>query len=450
MNVIKKKIYAWINKSLNKKMNSEKRETLEQLYPGENFLAKYRSLQVKKYMLMLMIIMAGMVAAVCTHLSSRMQSRLVEGTYLYRNEWGEGNYTVTLQAITEWGKEKYDYEVKERILTKEETMLLKEQLAKELPTVILGSNESPEAVKEDLNLATQIKGYPVSVSWQSSDYSRVRADGKVSRENLLPEGEEVILTAYISYEDEHWQQKIAVRLIPKELTPKELYSLQTEDAILESDRLYEKSHEIFLPEKIGNTEIIWKESKKDKSIFCLMLGFLGAISILFLSDEKLRQKRKLRQEEVIRCYPEFVSRLQLYMGAGLTPKNAFFRIGRDYQKEKNRTGKKQFLYEEVLLANYQLINGRPENIVYREWGRRCGEMKYRKLGFLLASQIRQGNDRILTLLSEETDIALEERRNRARKQGEEAGTKLLFPMMIQLIIVMFLILIPAFSGFGNM
>ena len=75
-------------------------------------------------------------------------------------------------------------------------------------------------------------------------------------------------------------------------------------------------------------------------------------------------------------------------------------------------------------------------------------MKSRKLAFLLISHLRQGNEKILSLLSDETDAALEERRNLARKKGEEAGTKLLFPMMLMLVVVMFLILLPAFSGFG--
>ena len=69
-------------------------------------------------------------------------------------------------------------------------------------------------------------------------------------------------------------------------------------------------------------------------------------------------------------------------------------------------------------------------------------------GFLLAAQLRQGNDRMLALLSEEADLALLERRRSARRKGEEAGTKLLFPMLIMLIVVMFLILLPALNGFG--
>jgi hypothetical protein len=54
------------------------------------------------------------------------------------------------------------------------------------------------------------------------------------------------------------------------------------------------------------------------------------------------------------------------------------------------------------------------------------------------------------MLAQEADMALEERLSRARRLGEEAGTKLLFPMMLMLVVVMVLILLPAISGFGTL
>ena len=53
------------------------------------------------------------------------------------------------------------------------------------------------------------------------------------------------------------------------------------------------------------------------------------------------------------------------------------------------------------------------------------------------------------MLSEEAEGALEDRRNMARKAGEEAGTRLLLPMMVMLVVVMFLILVPAYLDFGG-
>ena len=53
----------------------------------------------------------------------------------------------------------------------------------------------------------------------------------------------------------------------------------------------------------------------------------------------------------------------------------------------------------------------------------------------------------LIILEEEAAEAFEERKADARKLGEEAGTKLLLPMGIMLIVVMIIVIVPAFLSF---
>lgn len=55
---------------------------------------------------------------------------------------------------------------------------------------------------------------------------------------------------------------------------------------------------------------------------------------------------------------------------------------------------------------------------------------------------------MLTRLREEGDRALQEELNLYRRKGEEAGTKLLVPMIMMMAIVMALVMIPAFQSFG--
>ena len=54
---------------------------------------------------------------------------------------------------------------------------------------------------------------------------------------------------------------------------------------------------------------------------------------------------------------------------------------------------------------------------------------------------------MLTMLQEESQKAFEEKMDRVRKLGEEAGTKLLLPMIMMLVIVMVIIMIPAYLSF---
>ena len=48
------------------------------------------------------------------------------------------------------------------------------------------------------------------------------------------------------------------------------------------------------------------------------------------------------------------------------------------------------------------------------------------------------------MLGREAEEAFEDRKNLAKKLGEEAGTKLMIPMFLMLIIVFAIVIIPAF------
>ena len=165
-------------------------------------------------------------------------------------------------------------------------------------------------------------------------------------------------------------------------------------------------------------------------------------------DDRLKRNCDKRKKQLLKDYAGFVSKLRLYLSAGLNVKNAFIKMAADYGQ---RQGKKEFqyLYEELKTVCHQFENGMAEEQVYQEFGKRCGEMRYRRLSFLLSVHLKQGNSQLLILLENEADSALKERRNLAKKAGEEAGTKLLFPMMLMLMVVMLFILLPAYFNFGN-
>ena len=53
----------------------------------------------------------------------------------------------------------------------------------------------------------------------------------------------------------------------------------------------------------------------------------------------------------------------------------------------------------------------------------------------------------LRILEVEAIESFEERKELAKRIGEEAGTKLLFPMMLMLLIVIVIVIVPAFLSF---
>ena len=85
-------------------------------------------------------------------------------------------------------------------------------------------------------------------------------------------------------------------------------------------------------------------------------------------------------------------------------------------------------------------------MAYEHFGRRTGLQEYIRLSMLLNQNLKKGNSTLLSRLREEADKVLGERLRNSKRLGEEAGTKLLFPMVAMLAVVMIIIMVPAFGS----
>ncbi|MBO7600429.1 MAG: type II secretion system F family protein, partial [Lachnospiraceae bacterium] len=83
---------------------------------------------------------------------------------------------------------------------------------------------------------------------------------------------------------------------------------------------------------------------------------------------------------------------------------------------------------------------------YRELSDRIGIPEITRMTTLLTQNLKKGSTSLVVLLSQEASKAFEGRRQRARIKGEEAQTKLLAPMTLLMIVVLVIIMIPAFWG----
>lgn len=430
--------------------HAEIKNILLRLRPYENKEQMFLLYQKKKKRWMIGLIVVGIVSALYVHGGSQKEKRLLDGNLLVRNVWDAGNYQVDLNVKTKEWDHSFSYLVKEKAYTREEAEQLYRKFAGELPSLICGGNQTLQEVTEDLKLANAYKDYPFMVSWSSTDQDRVSSRGKVNRKGLEDEGQWVTLHALVREVDTGLEQELTLKvfLAPEKLSEEELFFRRVEESVISMDKVSAQKEIVTLPVSVEGKELTWKETKQDHSIFILLLFGAASLFVGRAMDHDLQKADRKRLKELQKEYPEFAGRLRLYLCAAMTARNAFGRVAQDYAE---RTGKKKrlFLESEMKIACNQLSNGLPEAQVYQEWGARCGEMRYRRLGFLLSVQLKQGNDRLLQLLEQEADVAREDQRNQARKEGEEAGTKLLFPMILILIMVMLLVLLPAYVDFGT-
>lgn len=184
----------------------------------------------------------------------------------------------------------------------------------------------------------------------------------------------------------------------------------------------------------------------------VMIAFLPAAFWLFLKGNDLeeKEKQKNRTEQIKKAYPEFALKVAMLIRAGFTPRGAFEKIGRNYlKKQKKNKEKKDVLYEEVVYAIREMQSGISEKNAYENFEKRCGVFEISRFSGLLIRAVKRGGSSLSEELKEESNRAVGAMKESVKKKSETAGTRLLFPMMLYLLIVMVMILYPAFETFAS-
>ena len=138
-----------------------------------------------------------------------------------------------------------------------------------------------------------------------------------------------------------------------------------------------------------------------------------------------------------------VTRLGLYMTAGLSLRNSWERTVRDYQEDRAAGGAERPVYEEMEITRREIVGGVYEDRAYAAFGRRCKSAEYLRLGSLLETYVQQGNRELFALLEQEAANALNGDLMRVKKRGEQAGTLLLLPILILFALTLLLVVVPA-------
>jgi len=314
----------------------------------------------------------------------------------------------------------------------------------ELKTSVLGDNESLDNVTSGLSFSSENDlgirfAYVSSAPEILSDYGILMTDG------LPEEGVyvEIFVTASYGGAEKEYVLPVTVKLPVEKLTLRE----KLERALLRADEDGKGEEVLSLPEEVDGVSVSY-ERKQTSPWIAFVLSLAGASLLYFLPREKEKELLKEREAELERSYPQLLSKLDTLIHAGMSIRSAWTRIVREY-REGRKTGerKREYAYEEMSLTLLRLEQGENEGDAYEEFGKRCSLRSYRKLGNLLGQNLRQGISGLEGALREEMEKALEDRKNRALRAGEEAGTRLLFPMILMLGIVVVTLVVPAFLSF---
>ena len=361
---------------------------------------------------------------------------------LRRNGQGEGDRSTVLKAEIEGTEQSVDITVSEEMYDPEEVRKLFDEAGATLDKRILGDNESLEEVRTDLEFFTQIPDTGIRVEWETDNHEIIDRQGKVYNQETPEDGVLVKLTANLSYEEEHSVCEFYARVFPEKISNSEKMMNELQKELKKADEENRTKEYMILPEEVEGRKVSWSMEKDNRAYAVLVIGFGAACMLCVSENQNRKEKEKKRIIQMKRDYPQIISKFNLYIGAGMTVRRAWFCIAGSYQEEKEQSGER-CAYEEMVHTMNQIQSGAPEGECYEEFGVRCKITVYRKFGTMLSQNLRKGSKGITELLRKESEEAFEERKNTAKKLGEEAGTKMMIPLFMMLAVVFAIVIIPA-------
>lgn len=362
---------------------------------------------------------------------------------------GETQYQVMVRGLGEGGGElPVTIPVGERQYTKKETDELFDRLLPELSGRILGKNKSLEAVRSNLSLIRTFDPYGLSIQWESEDADLIDSFGEVHNKGLEKDGKTVWMQADITDGSYSRQYQMRVKVLPPALTLEQQAGEMLKEACGRLDQQQQTSDVLKLPKTLEGKQLsYYMEEGADYSAIPV-LGILLAVLIAARRKASAQNEKKRREQQLLLDYSEIVSKFMVFTGAGMTVRTAWERITEGYEAVlKKGEKRKRPAYEEMCRTAVQLHSGTPEGLAYEQFGQRCRLQPYVKLAALLEQNRKTGGRNLKSALELEMVSAFEQRKNLAKKLGEEAATKLLLPLFLMLGVVMVMIVVPAFLAF---
>lgn len=393
---------------------------------------------IEKIAYLLMTVTVTALLSVCALLAEK--DPISDGRWVTRPKSGEGESLIET-TVTRLGSGEtmpVTIGINEVKLTGDAKDRLFEESFDYIEKAVLGKNESPDYVTGELRFVTSVPGTVMTVEWIDKCAAYLHSDGRI-REELITEPTVAELMVKLTYFDEERYRIFGVCLWPSKSD--EDFAKAAALAVELRNREAPESDRVELPETVEGENVSWKRKGTGTALAIAVLGTATAAAIVPAMDADEAKKRKKREDELLRDYPDIVSKLTLLMEAGMTVRGAFEKICTESKNESEA-------YKEMRITRSEIKMGNSEAAAYERFGTRIGLLPYKRLGTILSRNLRRGNRDILPLLELEAKEAFAMRKERVRTKGEEAGTKLLIPMVGMMCIVIAVVVVPAFASFG--
>ena len=354
--------------------------------------------------------------------------------------------TIKKEFILEMEDSSYpiELEIASKEYLEEEIEALHKKAEVYLDSVILAENKSFSEVSKDLYFPSYIPETGEKIRWYAEIPWLISTNGQVTNEDLEKETS-LKIKAEIFYGSEYRVYERLITVIPKVYTEQEQKVAQVIQYLQQLEQESRTEPYVALPEEVLGWKLVQKEEGGlKKELFLILLAIVLPMLVYFRFFEKLKELQKQRKEQAENNYSEFIMKLSILLATGISIRQSFFRLEKEYEEHY---GEGHILTIQLKVTKQELEHGYSESAVYDAFGKRMGVLVYQRMASLLTQNVSKGIQGIQTLLLQEAKEAMAQERANIKIKGEQAGTKLLLPMMGMLVLVFAILLVPAFLSF---
>ena len=165
------------------------------------------------------------------------------------------------------------------------------------------------------------------------------------------------------------------------------------------------------------------------------LALAATAAIVVYLDMEVNNAVEKKRDEILSDYPEVLSKLTLLVNAGLVIREAWAKVA--YTSDRA-------LYKEMQTTSEEMRNGVSDLDALYNFAQRCSVKEIRKFASILSQNIQKGGTELTSSLRYMNEESWDEKKHRAKRKGETAGSKLMIPLMIMFVGILLMVIVPIF------
>lgn len=438
-------IYDFLNTKFRLSINKDRLEKLRKIYVGIDSKEIEREYFSKIIMTILMILICVLLLIPICIVSSSGKKILYKEYFIEKEDIGGSEKSVNIRTQIDNEEKNVTVNIPAKEYSLEELREKIDEAKRYIENNYLGENKSADNITKDLNFIKSVPNSEIKVIWQGDSEGYIGDDGRLNRKELKS-AKQLEIGVTLKYKDYKKELAYQVTVIPSKKSKKDIIWDKWKELLgISTDKTADQKY-LQLPKEVMGHNVHYSEKRDMSFVYVLLGGVLSIILVPFVMDSHVKSSIEKRDKELRREYPELIEKFILLIGAGLGVKGAWYRMTDEYLSKRKKDAKKLYAYEEMLVTRYHIENGMTELKAYELFGRRIGLLPYMKFSTLITQNLRKGTSDMLRILEYEAVDVMNEKKENARILGEEASTKLLFPMMIMMIEVFAIIIYAAFQS----